>query len=86
LLFIETAGQSSPQGSSAARLIGIVDAKKYRDQVLQQRDLLVEENTVNAPDVRERTSARNDTNVLEDIRDTLNRIEKHLTGKTLTGF
>ena len=35
---VETAGQSAPQGSSEANLVGIVDARKFRDRVLDQRD------------------------------------------------
>jgi putative membrane protein len=39
-LGIETAGQSSPQGSSEAKLVGIKDARAFRDRVLDQRDAL----------------------------------------------
>ena len=35
---VETAGQSAGQGSSEANLVGIIDARKFRDQVLHQRD------------------------------------------------
>jgi len=39
-LGIETAGQSSPQGSSEAKLVGIKNAREFRDRVLDQRDAL----------------------------------------------
>ena len=39
-LGIETAGQSSPQGSSEAKLVGIKNARAFRDRVLDQRDAL----------------------------------------------
>ena len=39
-LRIETAGQSSPQGESEAKLVGIKDARAFRDRVLEQRDAL----------------------------------------------
>ncbi len=39
-LGIETAGQSSPQGASEAKLVGIKNARAFRDRVLDQRDAL----------------------------------------------
>lgn len=39
-LGIETAGQSSAQGTSDAKLVGIKDARAFRDRVLDQRDRL----------------------------------------------
>ena len=38
MLDIETAGQSSPQGSSDAKIIGIKDTKEFRDRVGQKQD------------------------------------------------
>jgi putative membrane protein len=40
-LQIETAGQGSAQGTSEAKLIGIKNARDFRDRVLDQRDALV---------------------------------------------
>jgi putative membrane protein len=40
-LQIETAGQGSPQGSSEAKMVGIKEARAFRDRVLDQRDALI---------------------------------------------
>ena len=39
-LQIETAGQSTAQGIGDAKLVGIKNAREFRDRVLDQRDLL----------------------------------------------
>ena len=38
-LKVETAGSSAPQGAADAGLVGIMEPKEFRDQVLDQRDL-----------------------------------------------
>jgi uncharacterized membrane protein YdbT with pleckstrin-like domain len=42
-LRIETAGQSSPQGSADANLTGLVDAETFQEAVLARRDRLVQQ-------------------------------------------
>jgi len=72
ILKIETAGQSNPQGSDM-KLIGIISASGFKENVLHQRELLV---TVNRKDSRQ-----SDTNneqivaVLKEIKDILNDIK-----------
>ncbi len=79
-LSIETAGQSA-QGS-LVQLAGIKDGRQFRDAVLKQRDLVVG----SEEDRQDRVAgdahlAPLDANaaVLQDIRDTLHRIENKLT-------
>lgn len=70
-LRIETAGQStSATGASEADLVGLVDARGARNRILAQRDLLVEQEDPAG------TSPRHHRDVLEEIRDTLQRIER----------
>ena len=75
MLDIETAGQSSPQGSSDAKIIGIINAREFRDQVLTQRDLVVAKDEKIAGKSSEE---ENVANILLDIKDVLKQIEKKL--------
>ncbi len=66
-LRIETAGQSgSPSGKSDADLVGLIDARELRDQILHRRDVLAS---------RDHSSVDDDRKILADIRDSLLRIE-----------
>lgn len=82
-LVVETAGQSSPQGGSDAQLVGVVDAPRFRDAVLDQRDAVVESLRGNGavfPAASEsRPAADQDTELLREIRDSLQRIEGRLS-------
>ena len=70
-LRIETAGQSSSMtGQSNADLIGLINARGVRDEILERRDLQAGINA--AP------PAEGSTALLAEIRDTLLRIEKRL--------
>lgn len=79
-LVVETAGQSSPQGGSDAQLVGVVDAPRFRDAVLDQRDAVVANlrgaAPASAPDAP--PAAALDTQLLREIRDSLQRIEGRL--------
>ncbi len=75
---IETAGQSNPQGSDA-KIIGINDAKEFRNTVLKQRDVLLE---ASAPKLKSEPIHSDDKNVLVEIRDSLLNIEKYLAEKS----
>ena len=71
-LRIDTAGGAATPGASAAELIGIIDAARFRDEVLARRDALVAKGpSAPAPAV--------DPTLLE-IRDALLRIEGLLAG------
>lgn len=76
MIDIETAGQSNPQGSDA-KIIGIDDAIEFRNTVLQQRDVLLEESKASQPNADDLESKH----VLFEIRDALFNIEKHLAEK-----
>ena len=76
MLDIETAGQSSPQGSSDAKIIGIIDAREFRDQVLSQRDLVVSKGEKTALEPSEKD--HNVANILLDIKEVLQQIEKKI--------
>ena len=77
VLKIETAGNSNPKGSDM-KLIGIVDASRFKKQVLHQRELLVNENK--RPGHREGEDIQKETlKVLGEIRDILKGMQKDTT-------
>ena len=65
---IETAGQSNPQGSDA-KIIGIDDAKGFRDSVLKQRDGLRDEITMSKN--KKPVNVDSNEDIFVEIRDTL---------------
>ena len=72
-LSVETAGSSGgAAGGALVALVGIEDTVGFRDSVLAQRDLL-------ASNVATPSSApHTDESTLEEIRDTLHRIEQSM--------
>jgi putative membrane protein len=83
-LNIETAGQTTP--GSLLQLAGIKDGRKFRDAVLKQRDLVVgseeDRNLVSTgPSLAPSADTQTDA-LLQDIRDTLRRIEHKLPAST----
>ncbi|MBA3999056.1 PH domain-containing protein [Brevundimonas sp.] len=80
-LRIETAGQrSAATGKSEADLIGVMDARTMRDQILEQRDRLAERGFAAPAAVAGEAGAGAD-GVLGEIRDALLRIEARLNEK-----
>jgi len=81
-LHVETAGQSSAaQGGSEADLVGIFEARKLRDRVLDQRDLVTGSAVASDPSVKVKDDeGLADKSVLVEIRDSLGRIEKLIAG------
>jgi putative membrane protein len=77
-LTIETAGGGQGSNMGQAMLPGVVDALGFRDKVLNQRDL-VSGGATAAPSAP-KTSGNDE--VLVDIRDTLQRIEKSLESRS----
>lgn len=72
ILKVETAGNTG-QGTSDLTLIGIIDAPKFRNRVLEQRDIVTDNigaGGAAAPDGNVQVE------VLKEIRDTLKRIEQ----------
>lgn len=89
---VETAGQSTPQGKSEADLIGVVDVRTFRHRILEERDRVAGLLADRAPAARSEWSIRRaqpmgtpdegpavgGEAILEEIRDTLRRIEELL--------
>jgi len=80
-LRVETAGGGSGSTMGQGSLIGVVDAIGFRDKVLEQRDRA--SGVVSAPvaPLPASGSAASGQEVLEEIRDTLHKIEGHLAQK-----
>lgn len=70
-LKIETAGQSSA-GASEADLVGIIDPRAFRDEVLAQRDVLLAKKTSTSGD------GAADVQTMDEIRDLLREIRDQL--------
>ncbi len=77
ILRIETAGNSA-QASADLSLIGIVDAKKFRDAVLDQRDVVTDNLSSSTPTD---STSEDVASILSDIRSSLKNIEKHISSK-----
>jgi putative membrane protein len=75
-LQLETAGQSG-SGSALVNLVGIEDARAFRDRVLEQRDRLAAAGDAPAAAASASAPSAGDP-VLAEIRDTLLRIERRL--------
>ena len=80
-LQVETAGGGSGSTMGQASLPGVVDATGFRDLVLEQRDRAA--GVVPAAVAQQPAVGRGgaDQQVLEEIRDTLHKIEGHLAQK-----
>jgi len=76
-LRLETAGQSSGPGGSLVSLVGVKDARAFRDAVLAQRDRVTENRaeSVSLPTA----SSSVESPILVEIRDALLRIEERLS-------
>ena len=82
---VETAGQSSPTGGALVNLIGIVDTKDFRQAVLDQRDRTNASASPVAAIAQSAIPTLNDpqtTELLTDIRDSLQRIEQNFTNNS----
>ncbi len=83
-LSVETAGQSA-QGA-LVKLIGIQNTRDFRDAVLRQRDEVVAafaEGGAPAPEGGP-VPVLPSSEILVDIRDAVQRIEKHLADREMT--
>lgn len=78
ILKVETAGNTG-QGGADLSLIGIIEASNFRNLVLDQRDIVTENKGASASDESEST-----TEILNDIRSSLLRIEEKLPGVSRT--
>jgi putative membrane protein len=74
---VETAGQST--AGAAIQLVGVRDARGFRDEVLAQRDRISDGASAGVgPEPAERVGSDATLSALHDIRDTLRRIEERL--------
>ena len=78
-LKLETAGQSSGPGGALVSLVGVKDARAFRDRVLAQRDLVT--GAGSSPAQAASAKPATDLPVLVEIRDALLRIESELKEK-----
>ena len=62
-LFIETAGQNQSSMHSEASLIGIIDVESFREQILNQRDTIIQNKAI----VKEDASLNDVCDILEKI-------------------
>lgn len=78
-LSVETAGSSGGAGGALVTMTGIVDTIEFRDRVLAQRDLMNERAESTAAKVETAAPTRDGSiEVLQEMRDTLSRIERLL--------
>jgi putative membrane protein len=77
-LTVETAGQSGP--GALVALIGIVDAKSFRELVLAQRDIVNNQATVVTSNI-EQSSNVPGADTLVEVRDSLLRIEELISAQ-----
>ena len=73
-LGVETAGGGAGTTMGQAQLPGVVDATKFRDAVLAQRDLVTSGGQVASPQAAP-GAVTSDDSALADMRDSLQRIE-----------
>jgi putative membrane protein len=74
LLKIETAGSSNPQGADM-RLMGIENAKEFKEKVLRQREILVDsKNNSNIVPGSQMNKEDEMISLLKEVRDSLNII------------
>ena len=73
-LDVETAGRSGSDNGPEAKLIGIVDARGFRDRILTQRDQLLtgKKEDIQLSDIKEKNLLK----VLVEIRDSVQKIEE----------
>lgn len=81
---VETAGQSSP--GALVSIVGIEDVDAFRDAVLNQRDRISDrqddDESSTRPESADRAGADQTLAVLGEIRDSLQRIESRLAGRS----
>ena len=73
-LKIETAGQSSPQGQADANMVGVVDPREFRDQVLGQKDRMLGLSAAPRPSEPKPMTGSSIDGLLTEIRDLLRTI------------
>ncbi len=77
ILKIETAGQSSPQGMSDMRLVGIVDAINFKAKVLDQRTKIIREDRSGS--TIPSTDKNMSIELLQEIRDLLKELNNKVS-------
>ena len=82
-LAVETAGGGAGTATGQAVLVGIIDPIEFRNAVMRQRDMVASGGLNVAPTApaAPSSSVAGEVALLEDIRDSLGRIEKMLSKK-----
>ncbi len=79
-LKIETAGGQSAQGLSDMTLYGIIDARNFREAVLDQRDITTDKGTSDpSSEVAHSSQSEDVLKTLNAINETLSRIENKMS-------
>ena len=76
-LMVETAGQSV-QGVSDMSLTGIMDARKFREMVLDQRDLITDKSSLSPAQSEPKTGNHELIPILQKMQKTLENIESKI--------
>jgi putative membrane protein len=82
MMSVETAGQSQAQGSADARLVGVIDLRRFRQRVLEQCRVVESgpAGPASSPEPSHAVgSAAEPDAILVEIRDSLHRIEQLLS-------
>ncbi|WP_069131805.1 PH domain-containing protein [Rhodohalobacter halophilus] len=79
-LMIETAGQSA-QGMSDMSLTGIVNARQFRERVLEQRDEITDRSSYSKASTSPDNASENLAPILQEIHKTLKSIDQKLDRK-----
>lgn len=79
-LMVETAGQSA-QGTSDMSLTGIIDARKFREMVLDQRDLITDKSNHSSSQPQLKQGDHELIPILQKMQSTLENIEARLGEK-----
>jgi hypothetical protein len=82
-LRVETAGQSSSASGSLVGLVGVKDARAFRDDVLSRRDMVTDFGGSRAGEPATTTQTGNESSaVLVEIRDALLRMEEAMKDRS----
>lgn len=77
-LGVETAGQSAPAGSNTMKLVGIKEARAFRDRVLDQRDVLLAVKPASPAPVAAGASAAPASERVVELAEESNRVLKEI--------
>lgn len=79
-LQVETAGNSA-QGGADMTLVGIVDARSFREKVLDQRDEITDKPSPASDSINTLSDSETSISLLKEIHKTLQNIEQRISDK-----